>query len=93
MHTDISIVVPLFNEEESLPELVDWIEKVCSEHGYAHEVIMVDDGSTDDSWKVVQEPCIDYVVKYHPCGTPYRVKVVTYKTVRIPVERLVKVCY
>jgi hypothetical protein len=45
------------------------------------------------SWKVVQEPCIDYVVKYHPCGTPYRVKVVTYKTVRIPVERLVKVCY
>lgn len=52
---DISIVVPLFNEEESLPELVDWIEKVCSEHGYSHEVIMVDDGSTDDSWRVVQQ--------------------------------------
>ena len=60
MHTDISIVVPLFNEEESLPELVDWIEKVCSEHGYAHEVIMVDDGSTDDSWKVVQELAQQY---------------------------------
>jgi glycosyltransferase involved in cell wall biosynthesis len=60
MHTDISIVVPLFNEEESLPELIDWIEKVCAEHGYAHEVIMVDDGSTDDSWKVVQELAQQY---------------------------------
>lgn len=55
MQTDISIVVPLFNEEESLPELAEWIERVCSEHGYSHEVIMIDDGSTDDSWKVVQE--------------------------------------
>ncbi|RYE25751.1 MAG: glycosyltransferase [Sphingobacteriales bacterium] len=55
MHTDISIVVPLYNEEESLPELVDWIEKVCSEHGYTHEVIMIDDGSTDNSWHVVQK--------------------------------------
>lgn len=53
--TDISIVVPLYNEEESLPELADWIEKVCSEHGYTYEVIMVDDGSTDDSWQVVQD--------------------------------------
>ncbi len=51
---DISIVVPLFNEEESLPELVDWIERVCGEHGYTHEVIMVDDGSTDNSWHVVE---------------------------------------
>jgi glycosyltransferase involved in cell wall biosynthesis len=54
MHKDISIVVPLYNEEESLPELAEWIERVCSEHGYSHEVIMVDDGSTDDSWRVVQ---------------------------------------
>ncbi|RYG44573.1 MAG: glycosyltransferase [Chitinophagaceae bacterium] len=53
MQTDISIVIPLYNEEESLPELVDWIEKVCSEHGYGYEIIMVDDGSTDDSWNVV----------------------------------------
>lgn len=57
---DISIVVPLFNEEESLPELVDWIERVCSEHGYVHEVIMIDDGSTDDSWKVVEELSAQY---------------------------------
>ena len=55
MHKDISIVVPLFNEEESLPELAEWIERVCAEHGYAYEVIMVDDGSTDDSWHVVEQ--------------------------------------
>ncbi len=52
---DISIIIPLFNEEESLPELTEWIEKVCSEHGYSHEVILVDDGSTDHSWNVVKE--------------------------------------
>ncbi len=53
MHTDISIVIPLFNEEESLPELAEWIEKVCTDHGYSYEVIMVDDGSTDNSWQEV----------------------------------------
>lgn len=60
MYPDISIVIPLFNEEESLPELVDWIERVCTEHGYQHEVIMIDDGSTDDSWKVVLDLSKDY---------------------------------
>lgn len=54
MHPDLSIVIPLFNEEESLPELVEWIERVCNQHGYSHEVIMVDDGSTDRSWEVVK---------------------------------------
>lgn len=53
MQTDISIVIPLFNEEESLPELAEWIEKMCHEHGYSYEVIMVDDGSTDNSWNVI----------------------------------------
>ncbi len=52
---DLSIVVPLFNEEESLPELCAWIGRVCEQHGYAYEVILVDDGSTDDSWQVVQQ--------------------------------------
>lgn len=52
---DISIIVPLFNEDESLPELADWIERVCSEHGYSHEVIMIDDGSTDNSWHVIEQ--------------------------------------
>jgi len=55
MSLDLSIIIPLYNEEESLPELVTWIEKVCTEHGYSHEVIMVDDGSRDNSWAVVQQ--------------------------------------
>ena len=51
---DLSIVVPLFNEEESLPELVAWIKRVVAEHGYSCEIILVDDGSTDGSWQVIQ---------------------------------------
>ena len=50
---DISIVVPLYNEEESLPELVAWIERVLSKEHWSFEVIMVDDGSTDASWSTV----------------------------------------
>ena len=50
---DISVVVPLYNEAESLPELVAWIDRVAAEHGYTYEVILVDDGSSDDSWSVV----------------------------------------
>lgn len=57
MQTDISILVPLYNEEESLPELAEWIERVCREHGFSYEVIMVDDGSTDQSWTVVENLC------------------------------------
>ena len=45
---DISVVVPLYNEAESLPELVAWIDRVAAEHGYTYEVILVDDGSSDD---------------------------------------------
>jgi glycosyltransferase involved in cell wall biosynthesis len=52
---DLSIVVPLLNEDESLPELSAWIERIMNEHHYSYEIIMVDDGSTDDSWKVIQE--------------------------------------
>jgi len=52
---DISVVVPLFNEEESLPELTAWIDRVMQANGFSYEVWMIDDGSTDDSWKVVQE--------------------------------------
>lgn len=60
MQLDISIVIPLFNEEESLPELVSWITRVCKEHNYAHEIIMIDDGSTDDSWNVVKQLSAEY---------------------------------
>ena len=52
---DISIVVPLYNEDESLPELVSWIERVMNEHNLTYEIVMVDDGSTDRSWEVIQE--------------------------------------
>jgi glycosyltransferase involved in cell wall biosynthesis len=52
---DISIIVPLFNEEESLPELMAWIDSVCNKHQYLYEVIMIDDGSTDNSWKVIRQ--------------------------------------
>lgn len=52
---DVSVVVPLFNEDESLPELMEWIDRVCIEHKLAYEVIMVDDGSKDRSWEVIQE--------------------------------------
>lgn len=50
----LSIVVPLFNEEESLPELCSWIKSVVDQHGYSYEVLLIDDGSRDDSWKVIQ---------------------------------------
>lgn len=52
---DLTIVVPLYNEDESLPELVEWIHRVCSEQGYDYEIVMVDDGSSDNSWKVLTE--------------------------------------
>lgn len=52
---DISIVVPLFNEAESLPHLYDWIERVMKDHGYTYEVIFVNDGSTDESWRVIED--------------------------------------
>lgn len=51
---DISIVVPLYNEDESLPELVSWIERVMEENKLTYEVVMVDDGSTDKSWEVIE---------------------------------------
>ena len=48
----ISIIVPSFNEAESLPHLAEWIDRVMKEHNLSYEVIIVDDGSTDDTWKV-----------------------------------------
>lgn len=52
---DISVVVPLYNEEESLPELYAWIERVMYAHHFTYEVIFVNDGSTDHSWQVIEE--------------------------------------
>lgn len=52
---DISIIIPLYNEEESLPELYAWIAKVMNENNFSYEVIFVNDGSTDNSWKVIEK--------------------------------------
>lgn len=51
---DISVVIPLFNEAESLPELFEWIERVMKANGFTYEIIFVNDGSTDNSWEVIE---------------------------------------
>ncbi len=52
---DISVVIPLLNEEESLPELEAWIRKVMEDHEFSYDIFFVDDGSTDNSWKVIEQ--------------------------------------
>lgn len=52
---DISLVIPLYNEEESLPELSEWIDRVMKANHFSYEIIYVDDGSTDESWNVIEE--------------------------------------
>jgi glycosyltransferase involved in cell wall biosynthesis len=52
---DLSIIIPLYNEDESLPELSEWIHRVATENNISYEVIMVDDGSNDNSWQVIEE--------------------------------------
>ncbi len=52
---DISIVIPLYNEDESLPELAAWFDKVCRANEYSYEAIMIDDGSSDNSWELVKK--------------------------------------
>lgn len=52
---DISVIIPLYNEEESLPELHDWIKRVCAANNFSCEIIFVDDGSTDSSWDVIEK--------------------------------------
>ena len=51
---DISVVIPLLNEEESLPELTKWIQRVMQEHQFSYEIIFIDDGSTDKSWEIIE---------------------------------------
>lgn len=52
---DISVVIPLYNEEESLPELFAWIERVMKAHNFSYEIIFVNDGSTDHSWQIIEQ--------------------------------------
>jgi glycosyltransferase involved in cell wall biosynthesis len=56
---DISVVVPLFNEEESLPELTSWIKKVMETNHFSYEIILVDDGSYDSSWEVISRLSVE----------------------------------
>ena len=55
LNLDISVVVPLYNEDESLPELFSWIKRVMINHGFSYEVIFVSDGSTDRSWEIIEK--------------------------------------
>lgn len=57
---DISIVIPLYNEEESINELCEWISRVMQSHGFTYEVILVDDGSTDRSWEIIERLSNDH---------------------------------
>ncbi len=52
---DLSVVIPSFNEEESIPELVEWISKVTDQQNLTYEILLIDDGSTDDSWEVIRK--------------------------------------
>lgn len=58
-NTQLSVVIPFLNEEESLPELLAWIVRIMNENQYSYEVILIDDGSTDGSWKFVEKIRID----------------------------------
>jgi len=51
---NISVVIPLYNENESLPELTEWIDRVMWENKFSYELIFIDDGSTDTSWPVIE---------------------------------------
>ena len=55
MAKDISVIIPLWNEDESLRPLHDWIKRVMDENSFSYEIIFVNDGSTDMSWKVISE--------------------------------------
>ncbi len=56
---DVSVVIPVFNEEESIGELARWIEKTCRENSLEYEIIFIDDGSTDSSWKIIKELSVE----------------------------------
>jgi glycosyltransferase involved in cell wall biosynthesis len=55
VHTDLSIVIPVFNEEESIPELLEWIFRVVDENKISTEIILIDDGSSDSSWSIIKD--------------------------------------
>lgn len=58
---DISIVIPLLNEEESIPELAQWIDKVMTDNNFSYEILFIDDGSTDSSWDIIRKMSVDNI--------------------------------
>ena len=72
MSKDLSIIIPLYNEEESLPELCKWIDKVVKQMGISFEILLIDDGSTDLSWKTIQSLWEQYpVIRAYRFGRNY----------------------
>ena len=65
---NISVVVPLYNEAESLPELAAWIDRVMRENGFSYELILIDDGSSDGSWEEVERPATARPFGASPCA-------------------------
>lgn len=57
---NISVVIPLFNEEDSLPELTEWIDRVMVQNNFTYELVFIDDGSTDESWNVIEALKVNY---------------------------------
>lgn len=57
---DISLVIPCYNEEESIPELIAWVDRVCKEHKLSYEALMIDDGSSDTTWSVITDLASSY---------------------------------
>ena len=74
---NISVVIPLLNEEESLNELHDWIVKVMQSNSYSYEILFVDDGSTDNSWKIIEDFKSIFEVKYETTlNASYRLTII-----------------
>ena len=70
---DISVIVPLYNEAESLPELTAWIERVMEENKFSYEIWFINDGSTDDSWQVIESLREKNSELWQISGTLYRI--------------------
>ncbi len=87
---DISVIVPLYNESESLPELEAWIDRVMKENGFSYEIIFINDGSTDSSWKTIEDLAksinMPYVIERWPGGM-----LTNFPTIRKAVKKMASI--
>ena len=88
---DISVIVPLFNEAESLPELYAWIQRVMNENKFSYEVIFINDGSTDNSWQVIQE--LKAMVNHLPCSVVLIAQRVMWLSLWMPICKIRQMRY